>query len=301
MHALRDAIKNLIHDTVVLLAFFLVAAIGPDHDAQADDFTLPLFDSSDQYFERLLRAALRAADGDHKVSTNYITISQNRVLRLLLDNRTDINVVYTGHSRERENLLRQIDIPLSRGLLGYRIFLIKQKNQRLFDGIKTLEELANRITVGSGASWPDTTILRAAGFNVKTGSFENLWQMLKRDRFTAFPRGMNEVHADLQLYQQADVPQPVILENSIMIYYPYDHFFYLAPEDERQAKIIEQGLLRLYENGEFMKIFNDDPAISMALKEAKAQKRTTIKMENPLNSERIEKIPARFWHQFTAN
>jgi len=290
---------------VTLCAFFFLAlliavplALSPK--AEGEDFSLPLYDEDDQYFAILLRAALEAADGDHRLSTSKIPVAQSRVLRSLLDHREGINVLYTGHSTERENLMRQIDIPLSRGLLGYRVFVIRPQSQHLFQGIETLEGLTQRITVGSGTSWPDTTILRAAGFNVKTGSVENLWQMLARNRFIAFPRGMNEVHAELKRYAETKLKEAVATENTVMIYYPYDHFFYVAPEDETRANIIEQGLKRIYENGEFMRIFNSDPAISKSLALAAKYRRKVISLPNPLNSDRINKIPAKYWHSFEA-
>ena len=194
--------------------------------------------------------------------------------------------------------MRQIDIPLSRGLLGYRVFVIKQPNAHLFDGIETVDQLTSRITVGSGTSWPDTPILRAAGFKVNTGSVTNLWLMLARDRFIAFPRGMNEVHAELSRYDQMGLTDPVVTENTVMIYYPFDHFFYVAPNDFERAGIIEQGLDRIYKNGEFMRIFNSDPAISKAMAQAEKHNRRVIQLINPLNTERINNIPARYWHTF---
>lgn len=295
-------LTNLLALIVLLLFAQASNDWGPSsHPAHAEHFSLPLYDEDDRYFERLLRAALNAADGDHTLETSNIAVAQSRVLRALLDRSSAVNVLYTGHSFERESLLRQIDIPLSRGLLGFRVFVIRQDNAAKFKGIETLDDLASRITVGSGTSWPDTPILRAAGFKVTTGSVENLWQMLARNRFSAFPRGMNEVHAELKRYAARGLEQPVRTEDTIMIAYPFDHFFYVAPDDTVRADIIEQGLKRIYENGEFMRIFEADPAISIALNQARAVQRRVIWLQNPFNSDRINAIPAHYWHRFKAD
>lgn len=270
----------------------IATAFAPAHSV---DFALPLYDDDDKYFENILRAALKAADGDHTLRTLHVAIPQSRVIRSLLDDRGMINVLYTGHSSERERLMRQIDIPLSRGLLGLRVFVIRADNAHLFGTIETLDQLTGQITVGSGVGWPDTPILRAAGFDVKTGSVHNLWQMLAHNRFVAYPRGMNEVLAELKRYARTTLQVPMVSENTIMIAYRFDHFFYVGPEDETRAHIIRQGLDRIYESGEFLKIFYSDPAVEDALNDARQHNRKIYYLPNPLNSDRVRQIPEKYW------
>ena len=280
----------------IWFAVLLVAFARP---AAATDFVLPLFDDDDTYFEKLLEAALNAADGSHTLKTFKLTIPQTRALRTMADGKGQMNVIYTGHSSDRERSLRQIDIPLTRGLFGYRIFVIQNSDTDVFDGINDLKGLTKHISVGSGTSWPDTTILRLAGFNVKTSTFANLWPMLERGRFQAFPRGLIEVLPDLKRYGSETPGMALTTENSVMLHYPFDVFFYVAPQDAERARVIEQGLNRLYENGEFLRIFKNDPLIADALADAAHHKRQVIELDNPLNSTRIRAIPKRYWHSFS--
>jgi len=285
-----------------IFSIFLVAIIlswlGPTK-LTAEDFVIPI-DSEDIYFWHILMAALEAAGGQHTLSRYKMAenIPQTRTVRAMLDDSSPYNVIFTGHNKERENALIQIDVPLTRGLFGYRVFVIHPQDAPMFNGINSLQGLATRITVGSGSSWPDTTILRKAGFTVSTSNTGTLWDMLARGRFTAFPRSVFEVTGELGARKNTAQDQPLMIEETVMLHYPFDVFFYVAPNDTTRAEIIKQGLDRIYANGTFMRIFNSNLEIKTAMDRASIQKRKIITLENPLNSERINSIPARFWHTF---
>lgn len=283
------------------IAVYILAVItSADHRAHAEEFILAHRDG-DEYFKLILEAATAAADGTHTVKTHSFEpdIPQSRILRILRDSgHSPINVHFSGHSAEREQSLLQIDIPLTRGLYGYRAFIIRAADQEKFTGIKTLTELTRKISVGSGTSWPDTKILVDAGFKVKKGNKANLWVLLGRQQFIAFPRSIYEIHSDLQTAPSYLAGTPLSIEDSLMLHYPFDLFFYLAPTDTRRRDIILQGLERLYETGKFMEIFNSHPIVQKALKEAAQHKRRIIDLKNTLGTSRLQAIPAKYWHSF---
>ncbi len=295
-HRQRFQLKKLFKRYCWYTALFFTCAFT----AYADEFVLSVDKEDDAYFATLLEAALNAADGQHIFSTYTYTrsIPQSRILRAVLAGDSPVNVVFTGHSIQREQLLRQIDIPLLRGLLGYRLLAIHKDDAARFSSLDTLNGLIQNIRLGSGTSWPDTYILKAAGFKIEMGTVDNLWRMLHRRRFDALPMGMNEIYGELARFKQNTPSSNLTIESSVMLHYPFDHFFYVAPNDQRRAAIITQGLQRLYASGEFMRIFNETPSIKAALSEARKYKRTIIEIENPLNSERVSAIPAKYWHSF---
>ena len=267
---------------------------------KAEDFILSLDNEDDSYFVTLLGAALKAADGNHRLRTHTYkpALPQSRIIRAMLDGTTRVNVIFTGHSKYREALLVQIDIPLLRGLLGYRVFAIKAKNTPLLSSLTSLDDLIENVPIGSATSWPDTVILRHAGFDIKTSTIDTLWHMLDRDRFMALPLSINEIQAKLARFKRTTPTSTILTEKTLMLYYPFGSFFYVTPDDSHRATIIEQGLKRLYETGEFLKIFYDDPDIKKALDEQQFYKRQIIPLENPLLSDRVKAIPAQYWHTF---
>ena len=77
-------------------------------------------------------------------------------------------------NREYEQIL----IPLDKGLIGYRVFLINKDRQPEFSAITTLEELKH-LKVGQGLSWADVEVWRANGFDVIEGSnYNGLFHMV---------------------------------------------------------------------------------------------------------------------------
>ena len=119
--------------------------------------------------------------GRYEFEVIDLPMEQDRSLRSLAEGRF-VDVTWTMTSTEREASLRPIRIPLLKGLLGYRLFLIRNDDRR-FDSIRTAEELAP-MQAGQGVGWPDVDILQAGGLSVQTGhDFEGLFGMLERGRF----------------------------------------------------------------------------------------------------------------------
>jgi len=71
-----------------------------------------------------------------------------------------INVIWRSTSEKLERELLPIRIPLRKGLLGYRIFLIRKDDQAKFSAIQSLDEL-KKLSVGQGASWGDVALFTA--------------------------------------------------------------------------------------------------------------------------------------------
>lgn len=255
-------------------------------------------EEKDLYTQGLLRLALDHAEGDHTMAITPMRTTQGRGLRSLADGTADFHVYASGYSAEREAELSMIYFPQTRGLLGYRFLVARGDQPDPFDRTATLAALRHNIVFGSGTTWPDTDILRAAGLTVITGDHEQLWEMLTRRRIMIFPRGMPEVLLELRT-QKRIRPEPAfrILE-SVMIAYPLDIFFFTAPNDKHRANIIANGLRNAYESGAFMTYFLSHPHINAALAEFERHPRQIIRLENPEISDKVKAIPAKYWHSF---
>ncbi|MBV1901193.1 MAG: hypothetical protein KUG56_05920 [Kordiimonadaceae bacterium] len=279
------------------LLFIIVGGLAQPNTSNATDFTL-FHGPNELYYLHILKAAIEAADGHHTLTPYESLLAQGQALRALQNNTPLFNVMFSGHSIEREKKFSQIDIPLSRGLLGYRAFMILPKNERHFTNIHTLQNLKEKITFGSAINWPDTHILRRAGFLVHSAPSSLLLRMLHRGRFIAFPRGISEIHFNLvELQKNLDSPA-VKIENTVMLHYRFDHFYYLNKEDIERTAIITQGLSRIYKNGKFMELFNKTYLNQSAFQNVIKYKRKIFEVRNSLNSSRINQIPDKFWHSF---
>ncbi|WP_262689946.1 hypothetical protein [Kordiimonas aestuarii] len=277
-----------------LIAILSLLLTGASKSALAEEFRIPVYDGDDSFVIQVLHLALKAEGGDHSIETFEHPVTQSRTLREMQSGK--FNIFYSGYSRERERDFTQVNIPLSRGLLGYRFLAIQAENDSIFTTVHTFADFQRLVTLGSNNSWPDADIMRNAGLEVVSAPSEALWGMLKRGRFLAFPRGMNEAMPEIAR-EGADKATPLILEPNYMLAYKYDTFFYVPREKHHLAAIVERGLRAAYDNGTYIKLFNSHPVIKAAFLELKAHPRTIFWIDTPNMSERTKNIPDEYWLQ----
>ncbi|WP_417451907.1 hypothetical protein [Kordiimonas sp.] len=273
-------------------------AAGACWPAKAETFriaALPDQATFDKYELGLLQVAISALPGEHEVVIVPFDYNQGRALRALEAGTAPFDVYPTGYDVSREKRLRMVRFPLTRGLLGYRMLVILESSRQRFETIKTMDQLQAQITFGSGATWPDTPILRQAGFKVVTGTVHQLWGMLRNGRFIAFPRGMQEVFRDLALESSSDDTDPFVIEPNFLISYRFDEFFYLNTRDEHKAALIEEGLKAAFREGTLDAYFHGHPDIVAAFAELKAHPRRIFRIENQQQGVDIQNVPEDYW------
>ncbi len=205
------------------------------------------------YYWELLQAALDETVpqwGPYALQASPKVMNAGRA-ELLLSAATDISVMARTTSIARESTLRPIRIPLDKGLTGYRLFLIKSDTQAWADPVRTLPQL-QALSIGQGATWVDSDILRANGFRVVTApTYELLLPMLDSGRFDLFSRGVNEISQELAVGRQTF--PALTIERKLLLYYPLPRYFFFprTPEGEWLAQRAEAGLRVLIKNGKF--------------------------------------------------
>lgn len=162
-----------------------------------------------------------------------------------------INILVRTADAQLEQRLRPIRIPLDKGLTGYRLFLIDADTQPALERVASLADLSH-FGIGQDRNWVDVPVLRAAGLTVVEGEgYDGLFQMLRAGRFALFSRGINEIE-DEYTAQHGRFAK-LAIERRLMLYYPLPRYFYVArnAEGDILARRIEDGLLKLMQNGEF--------------------------------------------------
>lgn len=165
-----------------------------------------------------------------------------------------INLMWSdaGHA-DLDNQMIRIPFPLLKGLLGYRVFLIRKQDQPRFSAIRTLDEL-KKLRLGQGANWGDIQIYRHNGFQVVTGEiYEGLFHMLLSDRFDYFPRGINE--APLEYAAQHEQHPELAIEQTLLLVYRYPVFFYVSRNSPELARRLQSGLEQMQADGSFDRFF----------------------------------------------
>lgn len=277
----------------------LLGQLVPLHGVSAEHFRLAIANDDDQYIGNILELALTEADGHHTVELiDRVILAQNRALRSLTDEKARYDVHYSGYDPDREQELTMVPFPITLGMLGHRLLAVREEDQNLFAGVQTLDGLRKVAILGSGIDWPDTTVLKSAGLTVATASDNNLWPMLARGRFNAYPRGINEIIPEIESHGSGQHDTGLIIDPHIMLVYRYDHFFFLARDNTHKAAIIEQGMKRALANGKLHHLLDSEPQLHTIMEELRTHPRRIIRLENPNLSDRVRALPPTYWRTY---
>jgi hypothetical protein len=202
-------------------------------------------------------------------------VTQNRGVQLLQSGAID--VIALGTNAERESQMAPIKIDILRGIVGFRVFVIRASDQQSFAKLDE-QALRQQLTFGLNSQWADVPVMRSNGFTVETStSYENLFSMLMAKRFDAFPRGLNEAARELE-ERKASYPQ-LAVEQTKALYFPFPIYFWVRKDNKALAQRIEHGLKLALADGSFRKLFETFHAKEIAA--LAKEKRLVIRLNNP--------------------
>jgi hypothetical protein len=256
-------------------------------------------DTRYDYHWRVLRAALDAttAQWGPYVLQPAPFMNETRQVAELQKPDGQLNTMVLDSTRELEDKLTPVRLPIDKGLLGYRVFLIRKGDQERLNTVQTLAQLRS-FSIGQGADWSDTRILQQAGFHVVTGySYEGLFGMLDHQRFDAFGRGVAEVQGEMAAFGK-QYPSMAI-ENKLLLYYPLPMYFWFGPDaaGQERARRVEQGMRLIQAQGVFDRLFKAE--FGGLVQSLNLKGRRLFKIDNPLLPERSKTFDKRWFYEPT--
>lgn len=268
-----------------MVVFFIAPIFAQPAIEMAPMIKIPkarsVYDLSQDYHQTLLSMALKKAAHGRALPEikSTVEMSQGRARAELVKGKL-INLYWFGTSIEMEKELRAIPIPTTKGLIGYRKFIIRKDALPTFEKIKNLDDL-RLLTACQGRHWPDTQILRAANFKViTTPTYENIFKMLNAKRCDYFPRGYHDTDNDLFLRKA--LFSELMPYHEIILHYPFAVYFFTDKKNESLAQWIEEGLRLLAADNEIDKLMQSHP-LTAHIYPLKDEKNTLyMPIENPL-------------------
>jgi len=246
-------------------------------------------DDRNLYFIELLQQALARSGKPYKVTMKLRGATHARQMQMVVDGLTD--VLWDAPGPEVDKRLMPIEIPIDKGLIGWRLFFINADDQALFSKITTEAEL-KKIPLGQVKYWHDTSILRANHFNiVETPSYSGTFKMLTSKRFNYFPRSIAEIWQE-QKNQQSMLTNAVI-EQHLVLQYPIAYFYHVNQNNKVLAQDIQQGLEKMLHDGSFDKLFQQYNGDFIA--KANLKNRHVIHIKNPYMSDDTYRHFEHFW------
>lgn len=212
--------------------------------------------ASHEFYVDLLQLVLdnsREQWGAAKVEEVIGDFSQSRSFAAL--NSGKLHVFWAGTTKQRQEKFQAIEVPLFAGLLGVRVPVIRRDRLEEFRGYKTLADWRGLIAC-QGAQWPDSDIMELNGFRVtRIAKFELMYTMLKQRRCDYFPRGLNEVSAELAAGGQQDL----VAFEAVLITYPFPMYFFVARDNNALYQRLSTTLEAMVVSGELRQFLFNHP------------------------------------------
>jgi ABC-type amino acid transport substrate-binding protein len=239
-------------------------------------------DSRYEYDWAVLRTVLQKTEaryGPFELNQSTHPMSPQRVVQELLMPSGRINVLARATSPELEQQFMPVRLPIDKGLLGYRVLLVREADLPRYAAVRSLADLTP-LRMGQGKDWIDVPILRNAGFTVVEGtSYSGLFPMLAAGRFDCFSRGVDEAQRE---YKERRAMFPVLaVEPTLLLQYPLPLYFFTRRDDEGKqlAQRIREGMEMMIRDGSLNALFQKYKGDS--IKAGGLAKRRVLHIKNP--------------------
>ncbi|WP_088329153.1 hypothetical protein [Lacimicrobium sp. SS2-24] len=252
------------------------------------------YDISHDYHVSLLKLALEAGAKGRPVPPIRASLDmvEGRALRELAKGKW-LDLYWLGTDVSKEQQLHAIKIPTTRGLIGFRKFLIHRDSTERLEQVESLAQLRSLVAC-QGNDWADTQILRQAGLKVTTTpSYESLFDMLQARRCDYFPRGYHDHKKELQLRAQ-HYPE-LISYDGILLHYPFAVYFFTNNDNHELAHWIETGLEKLIDSGRFLSFMQQHPLTAHIFPLNEQPSTHYFRIDNPLLPQQTNYNNPRYW------
>ncbi|RSD28552.1 hypothetical protein [Vibrio pectenicida] len=240
----------------------------------------------------MLKLAIEKSGADMTAVVDSNEVNQNRVRQQVENGQLDI--FDTGFDETLDGRFKPIYLPIDLGLTGWRLFIIHQDTQEKIENVKDISQLS-QFVMGQGQGWGDIRILEAAGLQVTTAPrIEILIKMVGGKRFDLFPLGATEVHQFLETYRGNQ--KQLMVENQLVLIYPYGRFFYIRNNDKELEDMLAKGLEAAFNDGSLRDLLFNHPFSSDAFTKANLAERTHILIPSPTLTEGFKAIDDKWWY-----
>lgn len=304
----EKVLKNIRCSLCVLLCLACIAAFNPSLAAdmgatpsQSADLVEVRYprrtiesDLSDyeKHWRGVLELALQKSGVPYRlIAVDGRGLTHARIARSL-NSGGSVNLTYMGTSAEFEKQLLPIRIPVFRGLIGYRILMIRDDQQPFFSAITDLSQLKG-VSLGLGIQWSDVPIMKNAGFNVIQVHYENLFNALAAGRFDSVSRAAHEIEPELVILRKKH--PHLVGEKALILGFRQASYFFVGKEDYALADVIRTGLLNAYNDGSFVHYFNNSPVVKRAKQLLLEPQRKLLWINNYELTEQSRMVPLKFW------
>lgn len=201
----------------------------------------------------------------------------NRAIEELESGDLENLIIKTSATDEFLERFDYMEIPVDRGIFGYRVFFTNPTVEEQLADVTSIEEL-KEFTIGQGAGWIDVEILNSNGFEtVEVSNIESLYKMVAANRFNLFGRGANEILVEYNEYKEVD---NFVVDEHVCLYYPLPRFLFTTEGNDELIERLRAGFEKAYQDGSFEELWEEHYLKSIDYVDL--GKREIFEADNPL-------------------
>ena len=195
----------------------------------------------------------------------------------VLEQGTDLLVTVAGNRKFEGRAKIEVSRPLAKGLLGYRIPLVRADRVNELSTVSSVADL-RAFRVGVPATWADAGLFRYNKCQVREqGGLETIFDLVRSGACDYTTLGANEVEAVLEQY--AEAAHGIVMHPSVLIFYPFPLVFYVNAGRPDLADRLAQGLETLEADGTLDELFNRH--YGRQVKRLSLSTRSRLELDNP--------------------
>ncbi len=242
-----------------------------------------------KYERQVLEAVLTATESDFgpwEIKESLVEYPGDEESYVFSEKNHHLFVTIAGNQKFKEGDMFAIHKPLTRNLLGYRIPIIRTEDAETFKAVSQVEDI-QKLKHGIPETWSDAVIFRHNEYEVvEEGSFDDIFERLASGLVDYSAYGANEVQGVFE--NRAANQGGLMIDDNVMLFYPFPLVFYINPELPELAQRIDQGLDHIMESGILDAIFNEYYA--NIVEELKLDQRKIFILHNPLIPEEFANL-----------
>ncbi len=234
-----------------------------------------------QYELKLLDAALAASRqkyGDYHISEDVTELSASQESAVFRAHQADVFVTVAGNPKLKNEQKIIVTHPLMKGLLGYRLLIVRQQDLNKFAAIQNAASF-KQLSMGIPQGWADADLFRHNGYAVvEGGTYATLFDSLAAKKFDYVALGANEIETAFK--NRAETYKAFSIEPSKLLYYPFALVFYVNPNRPELATRLRDGLHVIEQSGEAERLFKE--ATGDIINRLHLLERKIFRLENPI-------------------
>lgn len=202
-------------------------------------------DNRHVYYTELLQQSLRAIG--YELHIDYVDdVPQPRIWNMVANKQ--LSVIWGVQTDARDRTYTAVLNPLTNGLMGQRVLLVRKGQEDMFRNVRTLDDFRRLGKIGgAGVDWFEVELWKLNGLPlyVKTGNWRQMFAMLASGQrgIDYMVRGVTEVSSEVLLHEG------VAVERNLMLTHERDMRFYLSPDAARYRPLLERALAEADKSG----------------------------------------------------